>query len=167
MSQPRILIGVLALLAVGCLSGCDGSGGHLLGPRVPGLPKGAFETSPESLLVDGVRYEVNAFLWRDFMPTIPPGGSDLKAAVVITAPAGKTIPAGLHPLWLWVRNKDAVWGAALMQQQGTFPDEIHVAARDGPKWGPGIEVDLVLGVMTPDAKLQLVAIRGVPIERTD
>jgi hypothetical protein len=152
---------------MGCLSGCADSGGHLLGPRVPGLPKGAFETSPESLIVDGVRYDVDAFLWRDFMPTTPPGGSGLKAAVVVTAPPGKSIPDGLHPLWLWARNKEAVWAAELEQQQGTSPDEIRLAAWNGPSWGPGIEVDLVLGVMTPGGKLQLTAIRGVPIERTD
>jgi hypothetical protein len=49
---------------------------------------------------------------------------------------------------VWVVFNDAVWSAAAQDERfGTDTSPFYEAvARDGPKWGPGVTVDVVVRV---------------------
>jgi hypothetical protein len=108
-------------------------------------------------------------MWRDFMPSTTPGGKPLIAVVRLTAPKEDTFPAGIEARYLWVLSHDAIWRAALVLENPNAapPNAVETIARNGPKWGPGVTVDVVIGVRTPSDSLQLVRIKDAYIIRTD
>ena len=90
--------------------------------------------TPTSAIVAGRRFELSAFLWRDFMPVAPPDGQPL--AVVVRLPDQLTTVRVEH---IWVLFGDDVWSAEAEQVPGTQ----DWVVRGGPKWGPGVRVDVV------------------------
>ena len=87
-------------------------------------------------------------MWRDFMPVAPPGGQPLIASIQVVAADGGAFPPDITVDRVWIYGP-TVWDSAPAEvrrapEGGTPPDQIAVIARDGPKWEPGIEVDIVL-----------------------
>lgn len=115
--------------------------------------------APTSLVVAGRQVSIEVSLWRDFMPAAPPDGQPL--AVVIRLPKEAV---SLEVTNSWVVLESQVWAAA-----PTVVDayERRWAARDGPKWGPGVDVDVVMRVRDSGGSAYLVRTPKVPINRTD
>ena len=154
------------IMAAACLIGCEDYFDRLGNPLVPDLPQAMLRNAPASLLVDGKRIEVRGFLWRDFEPATPPSGSALMAVFILHSPHDEVTPADIRPAYLWVLNGGDVWEAVLHQQDYSLPNEFRARADGGPKWGPEIPVDVVLGVLDSAKRLHLVAIRGILIGST-
>jgi hypothetical protein len=64
---------------------------------------------------------------------------------------------------IWVLHGTQVWSAGVEQVAGTQ----DWVARDGPKWGPGIRVDVVARLRNADGEEVLVRAANRLIERTD
>lgn len=106
-----------------------------------------------------------ADLWRDFMPGSE--GSGLYVAAQLNGSPPGTYPPSAGDVYVWVVNGSQVW-AATMQFDRVDPDLsdarlFHV--NDGPAWGPGIQVDVVLGVRTSPTQVALVRLPGRTILR--
>lgn len=125
-------------------------------------PAAELAAAPESVEFAGRSYRLEAELWRDFQPVAPPDGQPLIAVVRVVAEDGQPLPEELVITRAWVRYRDELWSPP-------EPDEppgpmLHLA--DGPKWGPGVNVEVVARVrLGPEAGLLRVADR--PILRTD
>jgi hypothetical protein len=125
---------------------------------VPAPPE--VRNAPEQLSIGGATVRVETYLWRDFQPIAPPDGRGLIAVLRIKDVSGSAVPT-LHADSVWIINGDVAWVAAVVQEQPqTDTSHFEVVVREGPKWGPGIDVDVVL--LLRDASGQRLPHTGSP-----
>jgi len=91
------------------------------------------------------------------------------ASIQVVAGDGGTFPRDITVDRVWLYGP-TVWDTAPAEvrrapQAGTPPQQIEVVATDGPKWEPGIEVDVVLRLRS-GAATYFLRLTGVTIERT-
>ena len=113
-------------------------------------------------------YQLEADLWRDFMPPTPPDGRPLVAFIQVVEQHGKPIPSEYELTDLWVINEDQVWVTTLSSEG--LPHEEHElrgVARDGPKWGPHIFVDVIVAMDKGDGGLELLMASDQGISRSE
>ena len=122
----------------------------------------AIASAPERVEIDGREYTLTANAWRDFQPIAPPDGQPLIVAVRLSAAEPTQTPADLSIDHIWVLNGREQWSAK--PEPGHSPSE--TAVRGGPKWGPGVKVDVVARLKR-GAQTWLVRQVGVDIKRTD
>ncbi len=152
---------ILSVLAMGCH---DGATGPILG-RVPAT----LRTAPSTASLAGQSISIEPYLWRDFMPSSPPNGRPLVVIVRVRAAGGAALASHIAADSLWVVMGEEMWAARAVQEQprsatGAY---LEVVAREGPKWGPAVRVDVVARIR--DGAGNIVYIRAVDqlIGRTD
>jgi hypothetical protein len=118
--------------------------------------------------IHGRLLELRAYLWRDFMPISPPNGRPLIANVDVQSVDGGSLPDGLSVERAWFLNGALVWSASPSELR-TVDDgrSIEVVFRNGPLWGPGIAVDVVIGLRDSSGDRYLISRREQKIERTE
>lgn len=133
-------------------------------PVTPSIPLDDLLAAPLAIEFNGRAFSLETFLWRDFMPTVDPGGSRLIAAVYLTADDGQAFPDEVDCRRIWVVNGEWVWEA-------TFKDEMrprsinHInqlgkIARDGPQWEVGAQVEVVVRVTSSIGGTRLLRATG-------
>jgi S-formylglutathione hydrolase FrmB len=152
---------LLLLLAVAC-------GGGTTEP-VLGRAPDDFRAAPAAARLAGQSVSIEPFLWRDFQPISPPDGKPLTAVVRVRAAGGATLAAEVTADSLWVISGDQAWAARAVQEQprsatGAY---LEVVARNGPKWGPGVRVDVVVRVRDGGGAVAYVRAADQLIGRTD
>jgi len=125
-------------------------------------------SAPEKVEIDGQHYTIETYLWRDFMPVSPPDGKPLIALIRVTEIDSQTIPETLDATKLWVINGDDLWETGFSDEQRPYtePFQLEKVARDGPKWGPGIYVTVVVKIEYGNSTY-LIKASDQLIERTD
>lgn len=137
MKSIRLAWGLVAIMGAACQ-----------GPTAPSIPLQTLLSAPEQISVSGRSLTLETLVWRDFMPGGPAGGSDLMAVALITAQDHQPYPTGLDADKIWVIYGDEVWEADFTEESGP-PDQVRLyqlekKAYGGPKWEPGIEVEVVV-----------------------
>jgi hypothetical protein len=103
------------------------------------------DDAPTRIQVDGRELTLDTYLYRDFMPVSPPGGKPLVAGLKVRTVDGSPLPAGIRAERVSVRYQDEVWTVpVVLEHPSPLPGVLDVVARDGPRWGPGVNVDVVL-----------------------
>ena len=138
MGRKSLLVAVALCVT---LLGCERT------PVSPSDPSD-LRSAPTAIVVGGKTLALRASLSRDFMPISPPDGKPLIAAIRIHATDGSDVPSSIRANSVWVVFNDAVWTATATEER--FGTDIapfyEVVVRDGPKWGPGVNVDVVVRV---------------------
>ena len=130
-------------------------------------PLAELEGAPARVQIAGSELKLETYLWRDFMPIAPPNGTPLIAVLRIVTTNATRIPEGLKAEHVSITYQGEVWTAAVKQEHPTTePGVFEVVARNRPKWGPGVKVDVV--VRLRDARGQTYWLRAPnqPIHRT-
>ena len=156
-----VLVGCAALLAVvGCGAACKCSRTTAAEPK----------TAPERVEIDGREYTLAASLWRDFMPMAPPDGESLVAILKVSPSDMMPLPADLAIDHVWVLKGNEQWSAqpelAGAHDEPAPATRLEQSVRGGPKWGPGIKVDVVARLKQGKQTWLLKQV-GVTIKRTD
>jgi hypothetical protein len=162
MKPTRLHIAAVAIVAL--VAACCGS-------KCRDRRAADFSAVPETLEVDGSRLYLVTYLWRDYQPVAPPDGQPLAANVRLMTVAGDPAPEGLAVDRFWVVNGTQRWEAvprsdAPMEEPGSMSWLTERTVHDGPRWGPGIAVDVVARVVRGDSTW-LVQARAQTINRTD
>ena len=125
--------------------------------------------SSERTTIDGTTLELHAYLWRDFMPASPPNGKNLISINWLVDVDSVAIPDNIILSEQYVIYGDSLWTASYTQEQReTPPYGIKRISRDGPKWGPNVEVTIIAKIVDSNTNLEYFLIRdNQPIERTD
>ena len=161
------VLAVLSLLIVAL--GCGEDDSELVTPIVPPIALEDLLTAGETIEFSGYSLSLATYLWRDFMPISPPDGKPLIAVVQVAEKDREEVVPEVTAEYLWVINGKDIWAT-------TFEDEyrppssdyvIERTARDGPKWGPHISVDVVVGLKIDSGELQLLKAPDQWIHRTD
>lgn len=165
--MSRFRLSQLAILTIGALVLVPACDEDVSAPdsNTPAITLAQLTSAPETLDLPEQDYHLETYLWRDFMPISPPDGKPLIAIarLVGTDP----IPSDLKLVHLWVINGDRVWATRFAEEPAVSGNTIQGVARGGPKWGPGILVDVVVGVRIGSSELRLVRASAQPIQRTD
>jgi hypothetical protein len=80
------------------------------------------------------------------MPISPPDGRPLVAVLQIRTDDASQVPSSVTADMAWVVHDGAMWSATPREDRPraeTSPN-YEVVARDGPKWGPDISVEVVV-----------------------
>ena len=121
----------------------------------------------------GFTYRLETSLWRDFMPG-PDAGPNGKPLIAVARVAvvddTAAFPAAVTVDRMWIVNGSEIWETVPREEQprgGTRVDVIEVVGRDGPRWGPGITVDVIVRLRGPGGASTLLRAAAQPINRTD
>jgi hypothetical protein len=101
---------------------------------------------------------LETYLYRNLMPTFPPDERTLIAIIWVTAADQNPFPATLEADRIWVIHGQDIWEEKLSPGSSGDPNRQHQlekVARDGPNWGPGVYVDVVVRVVESRGKDQL------------
>jgi len=156
----------IAALTFGLGGAC--SSDRVYAPTVV-TPYAELRNAPEVALLDGAAVRLETYAWRDFMPISPPDGKPLLVLIRIRRVDGPVVPSALKADSVWVVKGDLAWAAGVQEEQPRGPDWsfFEAMARNGPKWGPGDTVDVVVRLRGAGGQRALVQVRDQVIRRTD
>lgn len=137
--------------------------------------------APAVVLLEGRSLTLSAFPWRDFMPSSPgyPNGSPLMVVIKVATSDKKPLPSGVLIDKAWVLFGDQMWKASDYKLGPTGRSErdwwlkcaetpvCEATARDGPKWGPGVFVDVVVRLTDREGHHHMLQARKQYIMRSD
>jgi hypothetical protein len=127
-----------------------------------------YATVPTVVQVAGHELALEAHLWRDFQPVAPPDGQPLVAVLYIKTTDGGPFPAGVTADQVTVVFGEERWTAPARRESSSGQaDVLEVVGRDGPKWGPHVNVDVVVRLRGPDDQVHLLRAPNQRIGRTD
>jgi len=160
---PCLLLSTIVLVS------CEGGTKFLAPAMPPPISADALRAAPDTLSLVGYPSVIATDLYRDFMPTAPPEGNPLIAMITFSLVSASDFSGNVTGAYVWVVNGNEVWRAPLeMQDPIRYPhDQVVFLAQGGPKWGPGIQVNVILGLTIEGRGLQLVRLPDATIARTD
>jgi hypothetical protein len=152
-----------ALTATLVLTACGGSS-----PTTPSPLPSDLAAAPTRVVLAGKSLGLDASLWRDFMPISPPDGRPLTALLQIRADDGSEVPATVVADMVWVLNGADAWSTLPREERSRHETApiYELVARDGPKWGPGITVDVVVRLRDQSGRDVLLRVANRPIKGT-
>ncbi len=166
----RYLEKTLIVLLLISLPGCGDSKPSANSP-VLSVPIQELLNAPEQLGIDNYSFALETYLWRDFMPICPPDGQPLRAVAAVNEIDSLDISDSFNIVMMWVINGDKAWEINSPERQyyyGIQPFQINVSASSGPKWGPGIDVTVVVQLADgDDDEIYLLKATNQYIGRTD
>jgi len=140
MGRKGLVVILLICLAISLV-------GILLTPSTVSLYD--LQAAPEEIEINGSSYTLETYLWRDFMPFSPPDGTPLGVLVRVITPGETAISSKIDATRVWVVNSKEIWETELVSQElPTIGNTLEKIGRGGgPKWGPGIGVDVVVRII--------------------
>jgi hypothetical protein len=128
-------------------------------------------SAPDTVQIKKVKVVLETYLWRDFMPVSPPNGKPMRAVVTLLPLQNESLPAGIDASRIWVIYKEETWSSQLSTVSPAEPGmpvtRLEKTAANGPKWGPGVEVTVVVEILDNEGKTYLIKADHQNINRTD
>lgn len=130
------------------------------------VPLKDLRNTPTMITIDNRSFHLSTYPWRDFMPSILSGdGSPLMVAVKITSDDKQPLPSGLRIHRVWVLYGEQSWEVSDLRsgkpgqdldKDSWMPCAVtpvcEATVRGGPRWGPGVYVDVVVRFTDSDGK---------------
>ncbi len=149
---------------------CSCKSSKTIGPVIPSIYSTYLLSAPEEIQIANKTLFLETSLWRDFQPVCPPDGEPLIALIWVVTKDSSEFPSSITANRLWViKDKKWVWETEFSNEQTIpWPYKLEKVARNGPKWGPGIYVDVVVGIIDENNnKKYLLKVTNQYIFRTD
>ncbi len=122
--------------------------------------------SKESLIEAGNNLVLTTYLWRDFMPVVGSGGSRLVGVVHLQDAQGTALSSSISLKRLFVIKGNEIWTTNFSEVSSADATKLEGVVRNGPFWGPNINVDVVCEFIVDGKMFQIMA-KDQPIHRTD
>ena len=101
------------------------------------------KTSPEKIVVAGKELKLSTYFWRDFMPVAEENGSPLMGSISFIGQSGNILLNSVSISKVYVINNHQIWVSDPYETRIIGADVFEVIVRNGPKWGPGINIDVI------------------------
>lgn len=152
-------------LIVLCLFGCKKSSfeGEVFADA--GLANNLLQ-SPTTLQLAQNEVILKGYLWRDFMPVSPADGKPLICVVTLFDVDSVAIAEDLDMNRIYVVHGHMIWMDTPTAAHSYPEYEQRARIDNGPKWGPGIEVDVVYEVVS-DGEVYRIRAESQEIIRTE
>lgn len=153
----------LGILAVSiALMGCSQK------PTAPDPAPPDLSAAPSSVTINGKTLTLSASLGRDFMPISPPDGKPLAGVLTVRTADGSAVSADVRADMVWVVHGADTWSVVPREERSrseTAPG-YEVVVREGPKWGPGVDVDVIVRLTASNGATYLLSVRKQRIGAT-
>ena len=172
--MPTLTMRPVATLAIALvLAAAAACGGRSESPAPVGEGAAELRQAPTtSAKLAGFSYRLETYLWRDFMPG-PDAGSNGKPLIAVARVTvvddTAAFPAGVTVDRMWIVNGDQLWESTPREEQARGSakvETLEVVSRDGPRWGPGITVDVVVRLRDAAGNTVLLRAAAQPVNRT-
>lgn len=114
----------------------------------PEIPIEVLLSAPDTLLIENQNVVLSTYMWRDFQPISPPDGKPLIAITYIETVDSTIISSSIVVDAIYIVNNGEVWKSFFSDEEPAStelrPYRIVKIARNGPKWGPGIYVSVIV-----------------------
>ncbi|MFX1277382.1 MAG: hypothetical protein ACFFCE_12465 [Promethearchaeota archaeon] len=101
-------------------------------------------TAQEEIHEGNIIYTLWTYIYRDFMPISPPGGKPLIAGIRVYANNVEDFPLTTKIERLWIIDGSKIKSTLATDEVSIDGSIYEMVFRDGPKWGPGFEIDVVV-----------------------
>ena len=101
------------------------------------------KSAPKSVTIGKNTFYLTTYLWRNFMPVAEENGGSMICVNSLTEKDSLSISGSIKLIKQYVIKENEVWAADYTEITKPNPYIIKGVVRDGPKWGPNIEVDIV------------------------
>ncbi|MBU0713207.1 hypothetical protein KKA87_14995 [bacterium] len=106
---------------------------------------------PDTLNIGNTSIILKTYMWRDFQPISPANGKPLIAIFRIITIDSTNLPEGIKADAAWIICKEGIWDTYFSDEEPAEyeiqPYQLYEIARDGPKFGPNIYVDVVVRII--------------------
>jgi hypothetical protein len=162
----RFILLLTTLIVIGCSDNSDN------GVSVPpDISINQLLTSPDTIRLDGRQLYLSTYMWRDFQPFSPPDGKPLIAIIRVIATDTAQLPSSISADAIWMFYNNQVWKSWFTNEpiapSELKPNLIVRIAREGPKWGPHVYVDVIVRVYDGKGGTLLLRAPNQWIGRTD
>ena len=99
--------------------------------------------SPENISIGNNNLVLTTYLWRDFMPIAEENGSKMMCVNKLTEVDSIPILTSIVLTKQYVTKGNEIWTAEYSEIRNSIDFILEGVVRDGPKWGPNVEVDVV------------------------
>jgi len=138
--------------------------------------------TPTEIVLNGKSLSLSTYVWRDFMPSTFSGsdGSPLMVTLKVATSDKQAFPTGVRMDRAWVIFGEQIWEASdfRSQMKGSSHDKdgwincsnspvCEATIREGPKWGPGVLVDVVVRLIDKEGEHHLIQAPKQYIKRSD
>ena len=123
----------------------------------------------ETVTIDGLHFNFEVFLWRDFMPVSPPNGTNLFAAVTVISSNAQLFPIQIIKTFrMRVTYQTEIWNTILEIRDVGHPEPnmVKLRAAGGPKWGPNVYVTVIVELVDQQSKSYKMTLTDQLIEAT-
>ena len=102
-------------------------------------------SASEEIVINGRFFNLETYIWRDFMPPSPPDGKPMIIIIRIIPNDSQAFPSDLDANRLWLINGEDIVSLTFTNETRIKPPNIlEKVAREGPKWDVGIKIDIVI-----------------------
>lgn len=99
--------------------------------------------SHENISIVNKTLVLTTYLWRDFMPIAEENGSKMMCVNKLTEVDSIPILSTIELKKLYIIKGNEIWTAEYSEIRNSIDFIVEGVVRDGPKWGPNVEVDVV------------------------
>jgi hypothetical protein len=141
----------------------------------PSLSIKDLRNAATEVVLDGRSLSLSAYPWRDFMPgTSTADGSPMMVGLRVATSDKKPFPSGVRADGAWILFGEQMWEISdLRRNVAGIPDNkdssekwincpvspvCEFTVRDGPKWGPGVFVDVVVRLTDKEGRHHLLQV---------
>ena len=130
----------------------------------PQVPLRDLLSAPETVSVAGKPLILTTELQRDFMPSVPPTGSQLFGVVYVQTTDSTQPPNSASADVVWVVYRQQIWASYLLDSPLSRPNAIVKHVSNGPEWdGP---VDVIVRLSSSSITNQLLRASNQAINKT-
>jgi hypothetical protein len=125
--------------------------------------------APTTATLSGQTLRLMPYVYRDFQPLSPPDGRAMIAVLRVQTTDGSAFPTGVRVDSAWVLFGQEVWTAPVEETPAVQPRSPmgEWVIRNGPKWGPGVNVDVIVALRTSTGSTSLLRAPDQLIQRTN
>jgi hypothetical protein len=121
------------------------------------------KSAPLEITLENQTYYLDAYIWRDFMPSTDSSlNRGLMALINVRTADGAEIPASLTAGKVWILYKNDVWETKPVKSVFRAADILEVYASRGPEWDKGVNTDVVIEIKLNN-KTKLLGIKNQEI----
>jgi len=140
-------------------------------PVPPDIPVDELLAAQDTITVEGRTLILSTYIWRDFMPISPPDGKPLIALAYVDGIDTTRLPSSIKADAIWIVYVGQVWKSYFTDEtrppNPLKPNRLERIARNGPKWGPDVYVDVVVSILDGRGNTHLLRAAHQWIGRTD
>jgi len=129
-------------------------------------------SAPAEIVLDGKSLSLSAFLWRDFSPGAWGYNRPLMASLKVTTSDKKAFPSGVRMERAWILFGEQIWEVPDFRFRGrrlsdnkemwimcSVSSGCEISTSEGPQWGPGVFVDVVVRLIDKEGKHHLIQVK--------